>query len=111
MGSFAKRTGVPVFSIDYRLAPKSAFPLGLDDVWQSYNWLINNSYHFFGILAFYFEQYFLINYLFIGIEAKNIIVSGDSAGGNLSVALTIECIKKGIRKPDGLFLMYPGSFL
>ena len=45
----------------------------------------------------------------LGIEAKTIIVSGDSAGGNLSVALTIECIKKGIRKPDGLFLMYPGT--
>ena len=52
IGSFAKRTKVPVFSIDYRLAPQSAFPLALDDCWQSYNWLINNSYQFFGILCY-----------------------------------------------------------
>lgn len=45
------------------------------------------------------------------MEPKNIILTGDSAGGNLAAAITIACIKKGIRKPDGLFLMYPGTFL
>lgn len=32
--------GVPVFSIDYRLAPKDTFPAALNDVWQSYYWIV-----------------------------------------------------------------------
>ena len=45
---FAKRTWVPVFSIDYRLAPEAAYPLGFDDCWQAYNWLVENSFKYFG---------------------------------------------------------------
>jgi hormone-sensitive lipase len=29
---------LPIFSIDYRLAPKHKFPEGLDDAWQAYIW-------------------------------------------------------------------------
>lgn len=88
---FSKIGRFPVFSIDYRLAPENPYPLGFDDVWQAYNWLLNNCSNYFGI------------------EPKHVFLSGDSAGGNLSAAITIACIKKGIRIPDGLFLMYPGK--
>jgi len=30
---WANETGVPVFSIDYRLAPKWVFPAALNDAW------------------------------------------------------------------------------
>jgi hormone-sensitive lipase len=37
---WANELGIPVISIDYRLAPKWKFPCALIDVWQVYYWLI-----------------------------------------------------------------------
>lgn len=36
-----------------------------------------------------------------------ILMTGDSAGGNLSAALTGLAIKLGVRVPDSLVLVYP----
>lgn len=41
-------TRTPVFSIDYRLSPDAPYPMGFDDVWQAYNWLVKNSLKYFG---------------------------------------------------------------
>lgn len=38
---------------------------------------------------------------------KPVYVSGDSAGGGLSLGLAITCRDRGIRLPDGLFLFSP----
>jgi hormone-sensitive lipase len=83
---------VPVFSVDYRLAPQNPFPDGLDDVWQAYNWLLSNH-----------ED--------LGIKLKKIVVVGDSAGGNLSVVLAIKSALERIKIPDGLLLVYPAVYL
>ena len=40
---WANKTGVPIISIDYRLAPESKYPEGLDDCWQAYYWIINHA--------------------------------------------------------------------
>jgi len=32
---------------------------------------------------------------------------GDSAGGNFVAAITIMCIQRNYRKPDGIILCYP----
>ncbi len=37
---WAKETGVPVFSVDYRLSPKWKFPAALSDIWQVYYFLV-----------------------------------------------------------------------
>jgi len=90
---WANDLNIPIFSVDYRLAPDNKFPAALNDVWQTYFWLVNNA-----------ESH-------LNIKPEKIILIGDSAGGNLVCALTIMAIKKGFRVPDGLILCYPALSL
>lgn len=82
---------VPIVSVDYRLAPENSFPCAIDDVWQAYNWVLK-----------YAEDEF-------GIEINNIIVVGDSAGGNLILALMYLLIYNNKKLPKAVFLAYPGD--
>jgi len=86
---WAKALNMVIFSIDYRLAPEHPYPAALDDVWQGYNWLIN-----------YSES-------ILGIPMENMILTGDSAGGNFVTSLTLRAIREGVRLPDGIMLSYP----
>ena len=86
---WAKMTDIPIMSIDYRLAPDNPYPKALDDVYQSYCWILK-----------YAEEKLLM-------KLKNIIIVGDSAGGNLAAALTNLLIVKGERLPSAIFLIYP----
>jgi hormone-sensitive lipase len=61
-------------------------------------------------LEAYLWLIFVFKQLFFG-EPKKIILVGDSAGGNLVAALTCLIIKLGIRKPDGIFMIYPAMNL
>jgi acetyl esterase/lipase len=65
-----------VFSVDYRLAPEAPFPRGLRDAVEAYYYLIES-----------------------GVPAANIIVSGDSAGGGLSMALLLY-LRDHVHLPD-----------
>ena len=76
-------------SLDYRLAPDSRFPAQLEDTWHAYYWLITNC-----------KEYF-------GFEAKKVILTGDSAGGNLVLAITVMAIQRGFRVPSGIIPQYP----
>lgn len=80
---------VPVFSIEYRLAPKNKFPDGLDDVWQAYTWIVKYAHRYLGIVP------------------HKIVLAGDSAGGNFIIGICIKAISCGFRVPDGLLLVYP----
>ena len=86
---WANKLKIPIFSIDYRLSPGVAFPKSLDDVYQSYLWIINYSKIIFNI------------------EFEDIILAGDSAGGNLIVSLTYLLIMNKIKLPKVIFLFYP----
>lgn len=48
----------------------------------------------------------VLEQVFVG-KPTQVLVVGDSAGGNLAMALTALTIKLGIRTPDYLFLVYP----
>jgi hormone-sensitive lipase len=82
---------VPVLSIDYRLSPECVYPGALDDVWQAYNWILENAQ----------DE--------LQIDLKKIILVGDSAGGNLVLSLCYLLIMHNIRLPDAVFLAYPGK--
>nr|WP_051053571.1 alpha/beta hydrolase [Mycolicibacterium chubuense] len=78
----SRLTGVPVFSIDYRLAPRHRFPTAADDVRRGWDWLTQTCQ----------------------IAPEQIVLAGDSAGGHLGVDLLLQ---SDVRHPAGLVLMSP----
>ena len=66
---FARR-GYVVFNANYRLAPQYPFPAALEDAAAAYAWLAKNAARFGG-------------------DPSRIVVAGESAGGNLAVALML----------------------
>jgi acetyl esterase/lipase len=65
-----------VLMVDYRLAPQFPFPAALDDCVAAYNWMLKQ-----------------------GLEARNIVIAGDSAGGNLALAAMMKLRDEGIKLP------------
>ena len=90
---WARKLQVPVFSIEYRLAPQTKYPFVVNDAIRGYLWVIT------------FLQSFL------GCIPRKIIVTGDSAGGNLALCVTNWCIEHGFRVPDMLQVHYPATAL
>lgn len=80
----ALATGFSVVSFEYRLAPENKFPAPIDDGEQVWNYLLEKGY-----------------------SAKNILMSGDSAGGHLVIALTQRLIAEGRIPPRALIVMSP----
>ena len=79
---------VKCLSIEYRLAPEYPFPAAIDDTYSAYEWLINE-----------------------GICPKQIIVSGQSAGGGLCLALLLKIKEKNISQPLGAVALSPWTDL
>ncbi|MFG1930351.1 alpha/beta hydrolase [Mycobacterium sp. NPDC048908] len=78
----SRLTGLPVFSIDYRLAPKYRFPTAADDVRSGWEWLIGDR----------------------GLAPERTVIAGDSAGGHLAVDLLLQ---SDVRHPAGAVLLSP----
>jgi acetyl esterase/lipase len=74
-GALAKSTGLPVFSVDYRLAPEHPFPSALHDAFAAYLWLIDPTNK-----AFADKNNHSLHEAFL---PENVIISGDSAGKSL----------------------------
>ena len=79
---------VRCLSIEYRLAPEYPFPAAIDDTYTAYNWLLKE-----------------------GVKPKNIIVSGQSAGGGLCLALLLKLKEKKILQPRGAVALSPWTDL
>ncbi|MEO1240925.1 MAG: alpha/beta hydrolase [Pseudomonadota bacterium] len=84
----AKAAGANVFSQDYRLAPEHPFPAAVEDAVTGYRWLLDQ-----------------------GVDPESLIVSGDSAGGGLALALLLSCKEQGLPMPAGAILYSPWTDL
>lgn len=75
---------LPALSLCYRLAPEHPFPAALEDCLAGYRWLISE-----------------------GFAPNRIVVGGDSAGGNLTLALLLALREAGEPLPAGAFCFSP----
>jgi acetyl esterase/lipase len=88
-----KTNECPVFALNYRLAPEHPFPAGLHDAFAAYLWLINPTHPMF-LNRGHHDPY----------KPEEIIISGDSAGGGLSMAL-LNYLNMYLKREDGSLLV------
>lgn len=86
--NLARKLGVKVFFIDYRLAPAHPFPTAAEDAYYSYRYIYENAEHY-------------------GIDRNRIALCGDSAGGNLSAVTCLIARDRDFPLPKAQVLLYP----
>jgi acetyl esterase/lipase len=101
---WAGKTGLPVLSLDYKKAPEHPYPYALNECYDVYHMIIASRGTCMGLS---------------GEDEPGIVVSGDSAGGNLAVGMVLMILQSGstetrrwqgesaIPPPIGVVLIYP----
>ncbi len=84
----ARMTGMNLVSVDYRLAPEHVFPAALDDAYAATRWVAQHAAE-------------------LHCDARQLMVAGDSAGGNLAVATCLRAKEQGWRGIAQQLLFYP----
>jgi acetyl esterase len=77
-----------VVSVDYNLAPEHKFPEPVEDCYSALIWILENG-----------NKY--------GLDPSRLIICGDSAGGNISAAITLMARDRGISPIGYQVLIYP----
>lgn len=102
--AWAGRTGVPLLALDYKKAPEYPYPYALNECYDVYHTLVASRGRCIGLS---------------GDSMPKIVVSGDSAGGNLAVGLVMMILQSGSTEtrrwqgesslplPEGVVLVYP----
>lgn len=103
--AWAGKTGLAVLSLDYKKAPEYPYPYALNECYDVYSTIIASRGRCVG---------------FSGESIPKVVITGDSAGGNLAASTTLMIIESGstdtrtylgqeaLPIPDGLVLIYPG---
>lgn len=90
MREYAARAGIAVLGIDYSLSPESKFPVALEECAAALDWVA--------------AQADALN-----LDAGRVLIGGDSAGANLSVAACLLQRRRGRPLPAAMLLNY-GAF-
>jgi acetyl esterase/lipase len=86
--ALGKVTQMRVLSVNYRLAPEHPYPAALEDCTNAYQWLLRQ-----------------------GFNPLNIIIAGDSAGGQLTLTTILNLRDKGTPFPKGAVCLSPCTSL
>ena len=89
---FAEQTGLPIFSVEYRLGPEYRFPTAHEDAVDAWKELTERA-----------EE--------LGFDRSRIAVGGSSAGGNLSAWVSVAARDRGLTPPAYQLLFYPATEL
>lgn len=84
----ARITGMNLVSVDYRLAPEHIFPAALDDAYAATRWVAQHATE-------------------LHCDASQLMVAGDSAGGNLAIATSLRAKEDGWNGIRQQLLFYP----
>lgn len=79
---------IDVLSVEYRLAPEFKYPAQLEDAIKAWNYLLEKGY-----------------------SAKNIMLAGESAGGNLALSLAVYLNQNLMSMPKSIVCMSPWADL
>jgi len=90
MREYAARAGVAVVGVDYSLSPEAKFPQAITEIAGVLDWLRQQGGAY-------------------GIDAARLVLGGDSAGANLSVATSLWLRQHDMPPVQGLLLSY-GAF-
>lgn len=85
---YAIKLQCKVICVDYRLALEFPFPTPVEDCFSAYEWVIEHTHE-------------------LKIDKEKIIIAGDSAGGNLSISVTLMARDRKKKMPIGTLLIYP----
>ena len=80
--------GMDAECFDYRLAPEHPYPAAAEDAMKAWNYL-----------------------MLLGYGARDVIITGDSAGGNLALSLVLKLKEQERLFPRGIVLMSPWTDL
>jgi monoterpene epsilon-lactone hydrolase len=86
VAKLSQATGASALYPDYRLTPEHPFPAGLNDCVTAYRWLLNQ-----------------------GVPASHIVIAGESAGGNLTLATAVALRASGDELPAALVALSPAT--
>lgn len=84
----AKEMGIAAFHFDYRLMPENPFPAGLDDCEAVWRGMLED-----------------------GWKAENLVLAGESAGANLTLALLLRMKDHNLPMPKAVCVHSPITFV
>jgi acetyl esterase/lipase len=84
----AEKTGAIVMSVAYRQAPEHMFPAAHEDAFAAYRWAREHASEING-------------------NPDLVATAGESAGGNLAVAVALMAKEQGVQMPQHILSVYP----